>query len=115
MKEKFEVNFLQEAFDFLNSIDEKARNKILSNIEKAKVRNDNSIFKKLNSDVWEFRALVKGIQYRMFAFWDKEDSRFTVVVITHGIIKKTQKTPKREIEKTLKIRRNYFDAKRKKE
>jgi phage-related protein len=36
----------------------------------------------------------------------------TFVVATHGIIKKTQKTPSKEIAKAEEIRRIYFDAKR---
>ena len=32
----------------------------------------------------------------------------TIVVATHGFIKKTQKTPKSEIERAEKIREQYF-------
>ena len=38
----------------------------------------------------------------------------TLVVATHGFIKKTQKTPKSEIEKAEKIREQYFKEKRRK-
>jgi len=37
----------------------------------------------------------------------------TVVIATHGIIKKTQKTPKKEIEKTIEIMNQYFKEKNK--
>ena len=36
-----------------------------------------------------------------------------LVVATHGIKKKTQKTPKREIEKAEKLRKEYFNDKNK--
>lgn len=44
--------------------------------------------------------------YRLFAFWDKDKE--TLVIATHGIIKKTQKTPCKEIAKAETIRREYF-------
>lgn len=68
------------------------------------------IFKKLeNSDIWEFRALYNKTAYRLFAFWDKEKD--TLVIATHGIIKKTQKTPTKEIAKAERIRQTYFENK----
>ncbi|MEW4925740.1 hypothetical protein [Algibacter sp. 2305UL17-15] len=57
MTEKFKVEFLKEVFEFLDGIDKKARNKILFNIDKAKVKTDNTLFKKLTADIWEFRTL----------------------------------------------------------
>jgi hypothetical protein len=103
MTEKFKVAFLKEVFEFLDGIDKKARNKILFNIDRAKVKTDNTLFKKLTSDIWEFRTLYNKKQYRLFAFWDKRDNKMTIVIATHGIVKKTQKTPKKEIDKTTEI------------
>ncbi len=111
MVEKFEVEFLKEVFDFLDQIDEKARDKILFNIDKSKVKTDNKLFKKLNPDIWEFRTLFNKKQYRLFAFWDKSNKKGTVVIATHGIIKKTQKTPKKEINKATKLMDKYFNEK----
>jgi len=51
MTENFKVEFLKDAFDFLDGLDKKARQKILFNIDKAKVKTDNTLFKKLNSDI----------------------------------------------------------------
>ena len=70
------------------------------------------LFKKLeNSEIWEFRTLYNGIAYRLFAFWDTDTQ--TLVVATHGIIKKTQKTPKKEIARAEAIMKQYFDFKNK--
>lgn len=110
---KFKVEFLEEVFNFLDKLDEKARDKILFNIDKYRVKDDNNLFKKLNSDIWEFRTLYNKKQYRLFAFWDKSDNKMTVVVATHGIIEKTQKTPKKEIEKTIETMNQYFKEKNK--
>ena len=114
MTEKFKVEFLKEVFDFLDGLDEKARKKILFNIDRAKVKTDNTLFKKLTSDIWEFRTLFNKKQYRLFAFWDKTDNRVTIVIATHGIIKKTQKTPKKEIDKATELMNKYFESKNKK-
>ena len=110
---KFEVVFLTEARDFLKTLDQKAREKIIFNIDKAKVKTDNELFKKLKGEIWEFRTLFNKTHYRIFAFWDKEDKEQTLVLTTHGIIKKTDRTPDKEIEKAEQIRLKYFELKNK--
>ena len=110
---KFEVLFLTEAREFLLSLDEKSRDKIIFNIDKAKIKTDNELFKKLKGEIWEFRTLFKKTHYRIFAFWDKENKQETLVLSTHGIIKKTGKTPEKEIEKAEQIRLQYFELKNK--
>ncbi|SDF25382.1 Phage-related protein [Pricia antarctica] len=112
MAENFKVEFLKEVLEFLDGLDDKARNKILFNIDKAKVKNDKTLFKKLNSDIWEFRTLYNKKQYRLFAFWDKSNKKVTIVVATHGIVKKSQKTPKKDIEKATEIMKEFFNDKK---
>lgn len=110
---KFNVIFLTEAKDFLLQLDEKSRDKIIFNIDRSKFKNDNELFKKLKGEIWEFRTLYNKKQFRIFAFWDKTDKTETLVLATHGIIKKTGKTPDKEIEKTENIRLRYFELKNK--
>lgn len=97
MGSNFKVEFLEEAKDFLDDLDEKPREKIFYNIWKATQVKDNELFKKLEGEIWEFRTLYQKTYYRLFAFWDKNSNTETVVISTHGIIKKTDKTPKSEI------------------
>lgn len=110
--EKFEVLFLTEARDFLLKLDNKSRTKIIFNIDKAKTTTDNRLFKKLQGEIWEFRTLYNKTHYRVFAFWDKEENNNTLILATHGVIKKTDKTPIKEIEKAEKIRLEYFTLKK---
>jgi phage-related protein len=110
----FKVEFLEECINFLDHLDEKTRNKIYYNIWKARQINDDELFKKLQDEIWEFRTLYNKTYYRLFAFWDKEDKVDTVVISTHGFIKKTDKTPKTEIEKAERLRNQYFNEKKKK-
>jgi len=91
--EKFQVIFLTEAREFLLGLDEKSRDKIIFNIDKAKIKTDNELFKKLKGEIWEFRTLFNKTYYRIFAFWDKTEKGQALVLTTHGIIKKTGKTP----------------------
>jgi len=67
---------------------------------------------KLNENIWEFRTLYNGKHYRLFSFWDRtEKGTDALVIATHGILKKTQKTPSKEITKAEAIRRQYFEHK----
>ncbi len=99
MKVIFEVIFLEQAIEFLEKLDDKSRKKIYYNIDKAKLINDPKLFKKLKNEIWEFRTKYSGIQYRLLAFWDKTEKTETLVISTHGIVKKVSKVSKTEIEK----------------
>ena len=75
----------------------------------AQYENDPELFKKLNDDIWEFRTRFNGIAYRLFAFWDKNEN--ALVVATHGLIKKTQKTPVNEIKRAETLMKAYYNDK----
>ena len=111
MDKLFEVLFLDEAFEFLKGLDRKHYEKIIYNIRKSQVDRDPELLKKLSDDIWEFRTLYQGLQYRLLAFWDKTSKAETLVVSTHGFIKKRSKVPDVEIQKAMNIRSNYFAEK----
>jgi phage-related protein len=108
MQPNFEVKLLPETVDFLEKLDDKSREKIYYNIKKSQFVNDNELFKKLNENIWEFRTIYMNKAYRIFAFWDKVEGKETLVLATHGILKKTQKTPPKEIKKAEEIRTQYL-------
>ncbi|WP_436415907.1 type II toxin-antitoxin system RelE/ParE family toxin [Petrimonas sp.] len=110
---KFRVKFLEEAKEFIDKLDEKTREKIFYNIWKARTTNDKELFKKLQDEIWEFRTLYNKTYYRLFAFWDKLEKTDTVVISTHGFIKKTDKTPKSDIDKAKRLQEQYFKEKEK--
>jgi len=68
----------------------------------------------LQDEIWEFRTRYAGKQIRLFAFWDKTDNKQTLVMATHGFIKKVDKVPAKEIERAENIRKKYFEDKSKK-
>lgn len=113
MIKRFETRLLEEAFEFVQKQDLKVRKKIFQNIRRAEQHSDPKFFKKLTNEILEFRTLYSGIQYRLLAFWDKEDKSETLVFATHGIVKKTSKVDKKEIDKADKIRANYLKNKKK--
>ena len=59
--------------------------------------------------LFEVRVEVGNNIFRIFAFFDKGN----LIVLGNGFQKKTQKTPKTEIEKALKIKAEYENEKRK--
>ncbi len=111
MAPKFKVKFLEEAAKFLDSIDKKASEKIIYNITKTTLSNDKELFKKLTDEIWGFRTLFNKTNYRIFAFWDKTEKTDTLVIATHGLIKKTDKTPQSDLEKAERLRKKYFELK----
>jgi len=111
MDKLFNVIFLDSAYEFLKSLERKHSEKILYNIFKAQSEPNSALFKKLHNDIWEFRTLYQGIQYRLLAFWDKSLNTETLVVSTHGFLKKQSKIPDNEIQKALQLRTKYFEDK----
>ena len=108
---KLKIVLLDEARCFIRTLPEKAQKKIVYNLLRVEGGEMNKeLFKKLeNSNIWEFRTIFNGNCYRLFSFWDTGTE--TLVIATHGIIKKTQKTPGKEIQKAETVRKEYFDKK----
>jgi len=111
MEDRFQVKFLNEAAEFLDTLEEKARDKVIYNIHKARKTLDKELLKKLKGEIWEFKTLFNKTHYRLFAFWDKTKGKNTIVVATHGLIKKSGKIPSGEIVKAEKIMDLYFEHK----
>jgi phage-related protein len=107
----FRTVYLDGADQFMETLGPKLRKKILAKIKEAEEARDPGIFKKLNNEIWEFRIRWGIGQIRLLAFWDKTDKEETLVVATHGFIKKTDKVPGNEIVRAQNIRRKYFENK----
>jgi phage-related protein len=106
----FEIVYLNEATQFIRALDKKAVEKLLYCITYAKQTSDPDVFKKLvGTNIWEFRFIYRRVKYRLFSFWDTEKG--ALVVCTHGIVKKTDKTPQKEIDKAESIRKQYYKDK----
>ncbi|MCA6421684.1 MAG: type II toxin-antitoxin system RelE/ParE family toxin [Flavobacterium sp.] len=109
----FETRFMVEANEFIAGLDKKTIKKIFYNIDLAEQTNDPKLFKKLQNDIWELRTKFGGLQIRLLAFWDKSNNKKTLVIATHGFIKKVDKVPANEIERAERLRDKYFNNKAK--
>ena len=93
--------------EFLDLLPAKAARKVVwvLNLAENLDRIPSHYFCKLTGtdDIWEFRIKSGSNIFRVFAFWD--DSR---IILTHGFIKKTQKTPREEIQMAENFKKDYF-------
>ena len=110
MEKPIEIIFLSEAEKFVENIENSARKKLFHSIRKTKQRFFGEWFEKLkgSDDIFEFRIKDSSKFYRLFAFWDRSGKEETLIVCTHGLIKKSNKTPKKEIKKAEEIKFKYF-------
>lgn len=60
-----------------------------------------------SSGIFEIRVEVGSDIFRVFSFFDKRK----LIILLNGFQKKTQKTPKNELELAEKLKKQYFDEK----
>jgi len=104
-----EIVFYKNYFDdFFEPLSQKVKDKIdevlfmFTIIERIPTK----FFKSIEGikGLFEIRIEYKSNIYRIFCCFDKGD----LVVLFHGFQKKTQKTPKQELNKAKKIMQEYF-------
>lgn len=97
-----------ELLAFLQGLDDnlqKDRKRMLALLERVAAEGpprNTDISHKLEGDIWEF------IQGRLRVCWFYDKGR--VVICTHGFVKKSQKTPRAELNKANERREAYFAA-----
>lgn len=106
----FEYDDLDGFQEYLNSLPVKDSVKLLqviSLIEEYGIRQAQKMewTKKLEKNLYEIRS-KRGSNIQRVIYFRVVDNRY---VITRGFTKKQQKTPKKEIEKGKRVRRNYLD------
>ena len=96
--------------EFLDSLPSKVAQKVTWVLEIIESHDStpSSYFKKLvNTEIWECRIQFGSNIYRIMAFFDGN----AIVILTHGFIKKTQKTPASEITLAKQYRADYLARK----
>lgn len=110
----FEVEFYEKANgdipveNFLNSLDIKMRNKILMilNVLQEKGNQLREPYSKhLEDGIFEVRGKIGNDISRVLYFFYYNEK----IILTNGFIKKTQKTPKKEIDLAKKYRKEYIE------
>lgn len=91
---------------FMETLNEKEKDKILYGLLLLKTQERlNTKFVKLIKDgLYELRSEYGGNIFRVFFIFDEGK----IIVLFNGFQKKSQKTPKKEIEKALKIKEEYY-------
>ena len=113
-----EVNFYKSSsgkspiIDFLDSLSGKQAQKItwvLGIIEESRIVPRQYFKKLINTDnIWEVRVISSSNIFRLLGFFDGNN----LVILTNGFVKKTQKTPKKEIKLAEKRKKGYLERKR---
>ena len=97
-------------WDFYNPLQKKVKDKvdyvlqIIISVERVSTK----FFKHLEDGIYEIRIEYRSDIYRIFSFFD--DGK--LVILLHGIQKKTQKTPRKEIDRAKKLRNEYYETKK---
>lgn len=60
-----------------------------------------------STGIFEVRVEVGSDIFRVFSFFDKGN----LIILVNGFQKKSQKTPKKELELAEKLKKQYFDEK----
>ena len=110
MEKRYEVHLSLEAQIFHDNLGIKEQRKIDFVIDKVEVNLFGDWFKKLSDSkgIWEFVVDFRGVFHRLLAFFDTIEPNDPLIIITHGFKKKTNKTPKKEIEKAERFKETYF-------
>ena len=112
MENFIEVRLMKEAEGFLESLDENTKEKVSFNIRKTMLGLKGEWFEKMKGtdELFEFRTLYNKQYIRLFAFWDRRNNKKTLIICTHGLIKKTDKTPTTDIAKAERLKKEYFSS-----
>ena len=108
--ENYENIFFGWGHGILESPEKKERTKVHYNVSKTKRGYKGDWIKKIkDSETWEFKTDINNKFIRLMAFEDNTTTPKSII-ITHGFLKKKNKTPKKEILKTESIRRDYLNS-----
>ena len=114
MSEKVRIAKLYKSYfkDFYRTLDKKSKAKVDWTIQLIEYQEFVPIeyFKKLRgtNDIWEIRVKLSSNAFRILCFFDGGK----LIVLENGFKKKTQKTPKSEIQKAERIKKLYFNEKK---
>lgn len=99
-------------WDFYNKQDKKVQDKIdwvVTMVQTTKIVPDKFLKHLTNTDgLWELRVSANNGIFRIFCFFDKGN----LVVLLNGFQKKTQKTPKSEIKRAERLKKEYYENKK---
>jgi len=113
MEQQRQLVFFKNYFrDFFEPLNEKVKDKIDQVLFLVRIaeRIPRKFFQHMTGTdgLFEIRIEYQSNIYRIFSCFDEGN----LVVLFNGLQKKSKKTPKKEIEKALRIKDEYFELKR---
>ncbi len=110
-KRKIEI-YKNHFWDFYNKQDKKVQDKIdwvVTMVQTTKIVPDKFLKRLTNTDgLWELRVSANNGIFRIFCFFDEGN----LVLLLNGFQKKTQKTPKSEIKRAERLKKEYYENKK---
>ena len=96
--------------DFIDSLTDAEARKVFYVIDmlKTQERVNARFVKYLRDEIYELRAEYGGNIFRVFFIFDNGN----VVILFNGFQKKTQKTPEKEINKAIQLKKEYYARKK---
>lgn len=94
---------------FMKGLPERDRQKIRRSLllMETEDRIPRHYIKYIRDGVYEFRVTSYGNEYRLFYIYDGD----TIVILLNGYLKKTKKALLKEIEKALRLKKEYYENK----
>lgn len=111
-KERILEPYQDYFWDFYNPLKPEVKEKVdhVLQIVISLKRIPRNFYKHLEDGIYEIRFMAGGNAYRVFAFFN-ENQR---LILLQGFQKKTRKTPRNEIEKAKRLRKNYYETRKNK-
>ena len=106
------ITYKSYFFDFIKKLSKDETNKIRRALDLFKVEDKmpSHFIKFIRDGIYEFRVTYGSNEFRIFFIYDGD----IVVVLFNAFKKKTQKTHDNEIKKAIKLKEEYYNAKRNK-
>jgi len=102
----------RKIISFLEALDDESRDKLEWTLELIRTLDIIPLkyFKHLEGTkgLYEIRIEWGSIAYRLFCFFDQGN----IIIVVSGFIKKQQKTPLREIQQAVKLKKQYHEEKK---
>ncbi|MEN9743416.1 MAG: hypothetical protein RLZZ65_1221 [Bacteroidota bacterium] len=109
MKVREVVAYRNHFEDFLSAQSIKVQNKIFKVIEAVETleRVPRNYLKSIQNEpgLFEVRIQLGTNIWRVFCFFDEDQ----LVILLNGFVKKSQKTPKNEISRAVKLMKEYYE------
>lgn len=103
------IAFKKYYLDFISNLTDYERDKVKRALLllESKDRIPSHYIRYLRDEIFEYRISSENKEFRLFFIFDEEN----LVILLNCYAKKTKKTPNKEIEKAIKLKKEYKNGK----